>query len=173
MALVSVTHLFFPSDGRRGPAVAAVLVRPPNSIQLSLLSPHLFPPPGEAYPFDVLISISIECSESPTSSRFSLLPTRRRGYPYGSVAWSHVKTSTQASGGLLCLPSTCDAHPFDAMSLDLPSDVVRASLSGIPNSFYLPADRTHSSDEGVLRPSRRLHGPSRPDTALCPPISGG
>ncbi len=121
---------------------------------------------------DELISISIECSESPPSSGFSLLPTRRWGYPSGSVAWSHVKTSTQASGGLLCLPFTCDAHPFDAVSLDLPSDVVRASLSGVPNSFYLPGDRTHSSDEGVLRPSRRLHGPSRPDTALCPPISG-
>ncbi len=76
-------------------------------------------------------------------------------------------------GGLLCLPSACDAHPFDAVSLDLPSDVVRASLSGVPNSFYLPADRTHSSDEGVKCPRRRLHGPSRPDTALCPLISRG
>ncbi len=76
-------------------------------------------------------------------------------------------------GGLLCLPSACDAHPFDAVSLDLPSDVVRASLSGVPNSFYLPADRTHSSDEEVKCPRRRLHGPSRPDTALCPLISRG
>ncbi len=76
-------------------------------------------------------------------------------------------------GGLLCLPSACDAHPFDAVSLDLPSDVVRASLSGVPNSFYLLADRTHSSDEEVKCPRRRLHGPSRPDTALCPLISRG
>ncbi len=76
-------------------------------------------------------------------------------------------------GGLLCLPPASDAHPFDAVSLDLPSDVTRASLSGVPNSFYLPADRTHSSDEGVLCPSRRLHGPSRPDTALCPLFSRG
>ncbi len=35
------------------------------------------------------------------------------------------------------------------------------------------SDRTHPSDEGVLYPSRRLHGPSRPDTALCPLISRG
>ncbi len=76
-------------------------------------------------------------------------------------------------GELLCLPPASDAHPFDAVSLDLPSDVARASLSGVPNSFYLPADRTHSSDEGVKCPSRRLHGPSRPDTALCPLISRG
>ncbi len=59
------------------------------------------------------------------------------------------------------------------MSLDLPSDVARASLSDVPNSFYLQADRTHSSDDGVLCSSRRLHGLSRPDTALCPLISRG
>ncbi len=39
--------------------------------------------------------------------------------------------------------------------------------------FYLQADRTHSSDDGVLCSSRRLHGLSRPDTALCPLISRG
>ncbi len=37
--------------------------------------------------------------------------------------------------------------------------------------FICQADRTHPSDEGVLCPSWRLHGPSRPDTALCPLIS--
>ncbi len=59
------------------------------------------------------------------------------------------------------------------MSLDLLSDVARASLSDVPNSFYLQADRTLSSDDGVLCSSRRLHGLSRPDTALCPLISRG
>ncbi len=76
-------------------------------------------------------------------------------------------------GELLCLPPASDAHPSDAVSLDLPSDVARASLSGVPNSFYLPADRTHSSDERVKCPRRRLHGSSRPDTSLCPLISRG
>ncbi len=86
-ASVSVTHLFFPSDGRRGLAVAAVLIRPPNTIELSLLSSNLFPPPGEAYPSDVLsLTISHRMLPEPPQFRVSLLPTRRGDYPSGSVA---------------------------------------------------------------------------------------
>ncbi len=87
--------------------------------------------------------------------------------------WSHVKTLTRSPGGLLCLPSACDAHPFDAVSLDLPSDVVRASLSGVPNSFYLSSRQDPSVRRRGIVPYRRLHGSSRPDTALCPLISRG
>ncbi len=76
-------------------------------------------------------------------------------------------------GELLCLPSACDAHPFDAVSLDLPSDVVRASLLGVPNSFYLPSRQDPSVRRRGIVPYRRLHGSSRPDTALCPLISRG
>ncbi len=54
-ATVLATHLMFrPTGGEAQPSAAAGLVRPPNTVQLSLLSSHLFPPPGEAYPFDVL-----------------------------------------------------------------------------------------------------------------------
>ncbi len=37
------------------------------------------------------------------------------------------------------LAAISDAHSFDAVSLDLPLDVVRASLSDVPNSFYMPS----------------------------------
>ncbi len=41
-----------------------------------------------------------------------------------------------------------EAHPFDAVSLDLPSDVVRASLSDIPNSLSAkPIGLTHPTTE--------------------------
>ncbi len=54
-ATVLATHLMFrPMGGEAQPSAATGLVRPPNTVQLSLLSSHLFPPPGEAYPFDVL-----------------------------------------------------------------------------------------------------------------------
>ncbi len=52
-------------------------------------------------------------------------------------------------GGLLCLPSACDAHPFDAVSLDLPSDVARGLLVGRPQTLFIcSADRTHRPSEG-------------------------
>ncbi len=46
--------MFRPTGGEAQPSAATGLVRPPNTVQLSLLSSHLFPPPGKAYPFDVL-----------------------------------------------------------------------------------------------------------------------
>ncbi len=74
-------------------------------------------------------------------------------------------------GELLCLPSASDAHPFDAVISHrmLWEPPCRTSKT----LFICQADRTHPSDEGVLCPSRRLHGPSRTDTALCPLISRG
>ncbi len=93
-------------------------------------------------------------------------------------------------------------HLSDTVSLDLPSVAGETTLPFlVPHWWRLPvrhsgycapfgrrreppcrtsqtlficqADRTHPSGDGVLCPSRRLHGPSRPDTALCPLISSG
>ncbi len=172
---VSVTNLFFPSDGQRGLAVAAVLVRPPNTIQLFLLSSNLFPPPGEAYPSDVLsLKISHRMLPEPPQFWVSLLPTRQRDYPSGSVA---LVSCQDVDAGLpvssyACRPQATLIHSMPWVSIShrmLWEPRCRTSQT----LFICQADRTHPSDEGVLCPSRRLHGPSRPDTALCPLISRG
>ncbi len=175
LASVSVTHLFLPSDGRRGLAVAAVLVCPPNTIQLSLLSSNLFPPPGEAYPSDVLsLTISQRMLPEPPQFRVSLLPTRRRDYTSGNVA---LVSCQDVDAGLpvssyACRPQATLIHSMPWVSIShrmLWEPPCRTSKT----IFICQADRTHPSDEGVLCPSRRLHGPSPPDTALCPLISRG
>ncbi len=64
-----------------------------------LCYPHTFPPPAwRGLPIRCPESQSpIGCCESPPSSGFSLLPTRRRGYPSGSVVLISCQTSTLVS----------------------------------------------------------------------------
>ncbi len=134
----------YPSD--------TAILKPPSDAGKSLLDrqTYLFhPAAGKAYPTTLPVDckafrpLNFTLLSKPVrlgSSGFSLLPTRRRGYPSGSVAFGLMSRRRRWSpGGLLCLPPASDAHPFDTVSLDLPSYVVRASLSDIPNSFYLPS----------------------------------
>ncbi len=67
-----------------------------------------------------------------------------------------------------------EAYPSDTAILKPQSDVDESLRDRMSQTLFIcQADRTHPSDEGVLCPSRRLHGPSRPDTALCLLISRG
>ncbi len=160
-ASVSVTHLFFPSDGRRGLAVAAVLIRPPNTIELSLLSSNLFPPPGEAYPSDVLsLTISHRMLPEPPQFRVSLLPTHRRDYPSGSVA---LVSCHDVDAGLPVSSYACRPHATLIHSMPWVS-ISRRMLWEPPcqasqTLFICLADRTHPSVGGVLCPIGGFMGP--------------
>ncbi len=80
----------------------------PNTIQLSLLSSNLSPPPGEAYPSDVLsLTISHRMLPEPPQFRVSLLPTRRRDYPSGIVA---LVSCHDVDAGLLVGSYACRLH---------------------------------------------------------------
>ncbi len=96
------------------PAWRGIPVRCPKSYNLPSDAARAPPVPGFSSPY--------------SSARLSVWQ-RSLGLMSWRWHWS--------PGGLLCLPSACDAHPFNALSLDLPSDVARASLLGVPNCFYL------------------------------------
>ncbi len=99
-ATVLATHLMFrPSDGRRGPAISRCGSRPPAEHRptiSSILTP--FPPAWRGLPVRCPESRSpIGVCESQTSSGFSLLPTRRRGYPSDIVVLISCQTLTLVS----------------------------------------------------------------------------
>ncbi len=95
------------------PAWRGLPVRCPKSYNLPSDAARAPPVPGFSSPYSSARLSFWQCS-------------------LGLMSWRWL----WSPGVLLCLPSACDAHSFDAVSLDLPSDVARASLSGIPNSFY-------------------------------------
>ncbi len=103
--------------------------------------------------------------------------------PQAIIIVSNIKSNTREPflqdvdaglpvGSYACRPHATLIHSMPWVSIShrmLWEPPCRASQT----LFICLADRTHLSDEGVFWPSRRLHGPSRPDTALCPLISRG
>ncbi len=109
----------------------------------------------------------IGCCESPPSSGFSLLPTRRRGYPSDTVVLISCQTSTLVSWWAPMLAARKWRSSIRCRESWSPIGCRERLLVGRPNFFFIcQADRNHPSDDRVLCPSRRLYGPSRPDTAL-------
>ncbi len=110
----------------------------------------------------------------PSQFRVSLLPTHRRDYPSGSLALiscQDVDAGLPVSSYACCLQATL-IHSMPWVSIShrmLWEPPCRTSQT----LFIYQADRTHPSDEGVLCPSRRLHGPSRPDSVLWLAGAGG
>ncbi|KAF4113655.1 hypothetical protein G5714_006200 [Onychostoma macrolepis] len=90
---------YFLSDGQRGLAISRYGSRPPAEHRppvSSILAP--FPPAWRGLPVRCPESQSpIGCCESPPSSGFSLLPTRRRGYPSDIVVLISCQTLTLVS----------------------------------------------------------------------------
>ncbi len=139
---------------------------PANTIELSLLSSNLFPPPGEAYPSDVLsLTISHRMLPEPPQFRVSLLPTRRRDYPSGSVepsVWALVSCH-DVDAGLPVSSYACRPHATLIHSMPWVS-ISRRMLWEPPcwasqTLFICLADRTHPSVGGVLCPIGGFMGP--------------
>ncbi len=111
-----------------------------QTLSKCLFYPHTFFPAWPGLPVRCPESQSpIGCCESPPSSGFSLLPTRRRGYPSGIIVLISCQMSTLVSRWAPMLSACKWGSSIQCRESDLPSDVVRPSLSDIPNSFYLPS----------------------------------
>ncbi|KAF4110160.1 hypothetical protein G5714_009412 [Onychostoma macrolepis] len=85
-----------------------------------LFYPHTFSPAWRGLPVRYLLSLNLHrMLRGPSQSPGFLLPTCRQGYPSDIVVLISCRTLTLVSGGLLYLPPASEAHPFDAVSLDL------------------------------------------------------
>ncbi len=123
--------------------------RPPNTIELSLLSSNLFPPPGEAYPSDVLsLTISHRMLPEPPQFRVSLLPTRRGDYPSGSVALVSCQDVDAVSRWAPMLAVRMRRSSIRCRESRSPVGCCESLLVGRPKLFICLADRTHPSVGG-------------------------
>ncbi len=110
----------------------------------------------------------------PPQFRVSLLLTRRRDYPSGSVALvsCHDVDTGLPVGSYACRPHATLIHSMPWVSIS--HRMLREPPCWASQTVFIcSADRTPPVRRRGIVPYRRLHGSSRPDTALCPLISRG
>ncbi|KAF4101535.1 hypothetical protein G5714_017967 [Onychostoma macrolepis] len=131
------------------------------------VSPHRTPPPSSS-------SKTSSRRASNSGARPSASQGRAPDFRRGSLLKRYRGPPPKRASGRLRHQSRPRCPPLSAQSPQSKQASQREPPCRTSQTLFIcQANRTHSYDDGVLCSSRRLHGTSQPDSALCPLISRG